>query len=353
MKHSQFQSLLLAVAFLLSFTAAAQAAHPGAFRVFILHSYESNHVCGQPQHDGMIAALADKGLIEGRDLTIAMFHMDTKKTNNTPALIEKAAAAAIPIIERFDPQVLVTLDDNAFKSVAARFLDRKMAIVFSGLNGQPEAYHRKFPFLDSREKPGHNITGVHEKLHIAVALKVHSRMFPDTGKVLCLTDQSTTGKAIHRQIGLELAAEPPSLGWELTKVSSWEEYQAQIHAANQDPTVGAIYPAALLLKDRKMKTYTAPEIFQWTTQISKKPEIAVNYAFARLGLFGGATVDFYAMGRQAGEMVARILAGEKAGDIPIQEAERFALAFNIKRAAQLGIEIPTEILLAADEVIHE
>jgi hypothetical protein len=29
-------------------------------RVFILHSYEHNHVCGQPQHDGMVAILKMK-----------------------------------------------------------------------------------------------------------------------------------------------------------------------------------------------------------------------------------------------------------------------------------------------------
>ncbi len=30
-------------------------------RIFILHSYESGHVCGQPQHDGFISALRSAG----------------------------------------------------------------------------------------------------------------------------------------------------------------------------------------------------------------------------------------------------------------------------------------------------
>jgi ABC-type uncharacterized transport system substrate-binding protein len=106
-----------------------------------------------------------------------------------------------------------------------------------------------------------------------------------------------------------------------------------------------------LLKDCKETTYTAPEIFAWTIQNSNKPEIALNYEFTRLGLFGGAAVDFYSMGCQAGQMVARILRGENPGNIPIEDARRYALVFNIKRAEQLGIKISPDILMAADEVV--
>ena len=124
-------------------------------------------------------------------------------------------------------------------------------------------------------------------------------------------------------------------------------------SVNENPEFGAIYPATLLLKDDQGNTYTAPEIFKWTIQKSRKPEIAVNYEFTRLGLFGGAAIDFYAMGYQAGEMAVRILKGECAGDIAIEDAVRYALVFNLKRASQLGISIPDEIILAADEVIKE
>ena len=57
------------------------------------------------------------------------------------------------------------------------------------------------------------------------------------------------------------------------------------------------------------------------------------------------------MGCQAGEMVARILRGEDPGDMPIEEARRYALVFNLRRAEQLGIKIPSDILMAADEVV--
>jgi ABC-type uncharacterized transport system substrate-binding protein len=176
-------------------------------------------------------------------------------------------------------------------------------------------------------------------------------LFPDLKKVLIITDQSPTGRAINIQIKLELNAESMPVDWEMKVVTNWDEYKSEIVSANDNPEIGAIYPVALLLKDKNGNTYTAPQIFKWTTQVSKKPELAVNYALLKMGLFGGAAVDFYAMGEQAGKMVVRILKGKNTGEIPIEDANRIALAFNLKRARQLQITIPDEILLASDLVI--
>jgi putative tryptophan/tyrosine transport system substrate-binding protein len=134
-------------------------------------------------------------------------------------------------------------------------------------------------------------------------------------------------------------------------VQSWEEYKAEVQALNDDPEIGTIYPVALLLKDGRGNTYTPPDIFRWTSENSRKPAIALNYEFTAMGLFGGAAVDFEAMGRQAGAMVLRILKGKKAGEIPIEDAARYALVFNLDQARHLGIDIPEDILLAADEIV--
>jgi len=245
----------------------------------------------------------------------------------------------------------VVLDDNAFRTVALSLADTSTPIVFCGLNGQPETYHKQKAFVESRERPGHNITGVYEKLHFVNAVRVHVRLFPETKKVVILSDLSPTGRAILEQVRIEMAREPIPCAHEFRVVQNWEEYKLAVLAANQDPEVGVIYPGALLLKDREGNTYTAPEIFAWTRENSTQPEIAINYAFTKMGLFGGVAVDFHSMGEQAGRMAIRILQGEDPGRIPIEEAERYALVFNLDRARQLGIRIPPDVLLAADEVI--
>ena len=320
-------------------------------RIFILHSYESGHVCGHPQHDGVVAALRKAGFKDKENPVIQTYYMDTKRKNNTPALIREQARIALKRIASFRPDVLVSLDDNAFRTVALDLVDGPVPIVFSGINGQPENYNKARRFMASRSRPGHNITGVYEKLHFADAVRVHSKLFPGLKKVRIFLDRSPTGRAIIEQIKIEMAKEKIPCSYEIKVAESWEDYQREIHLTNQDPEVDVIYPAALLLKDRNGTTYTAPEIFAWTIKNSKKPEIAVNYAFTRMGLFGGAAVDFYAMGLQAGQMAAAILKGKDPGKIPIEEAERYALVFNLDRAKQLGIEIPPDVLMAADEVV--
>jgi putative ABC transport system substrate-binding protein len=52
-------------------------------------------------------------------------------------------------------------------------------------------------------------------------------------------------------------------------------------------------------------------------------------------------------------MASNILKGADTGKMPIQDAQRVALVFNLIRAKTLGLDIPPDILLAADEVFRK
>ena len=58
------------------------------------------------------------------------------------------------------------------------------------------------------------------------------------------------------------------------------------------------------------------------------------------------------MAPRAAAFVDKILKGTKPGDLPLETPVHWYLAVNLKTAKAIGLEIPTSLLLRADEVIE-
>jgi putative ABC transport system substrate-binding protein len=65
--------------------------------------------------------------------------------------------------------------------------------------------------------------------------------------------------------------------------------------------------------------------------------------------YGESARDF---NRRAAFYVDKIMKGAKPADMPVQQPTRFFLTINRKTAEALGLSIPLDLLMLADEIIE-
>jgi ABC-type uncharacterized transport system substrate-binding protein len=104
---------------------------------------------------------------------------------------------------------------------------------------------------------------------------------------------------------------------------------------------------------------SSPLMFVFSKQIGelaiaqRLPLISLFSEFPKAGgliAYGPNVAD---INRRLGrDYVGKILHGAKPSELPIQRPERFDLVINLKTAAALGLDIPTQLQQLADEVIE-
>ena len=85
--------------------------------------------------------------------------------------------------------------------------------------------------------------------------------------------------------------------------------------------------------------YRLPAIYQWRESVEAGGLVSYGAVLA-------------SMWRQSGVIVTRVLKGEKPADLPVEQPAKFELVVNAKTAASLGLAVPPNILVRADEVVE-
>jgi putative ABC transport system substrate-binding protein len=90
-------------------------------------------------------------------------------------------------------------------------------------------------------------------------------------------------------------------------------------------------------------------------EMEAKQRMPTMMAFAEFAEEGGLIAygpDVAGMYGQAGDVVVKVLRGQRAEDIPIERPARFTLIVNGKTAASLGLTVPAALLARADKLIE-
>ena len=144
-------------------------------------------------------------------------------------------------------------------------------------------------------------------------------------------------KATASSVAVEVSAAP---------VHAKDEIEGVIAALARDPGGGLIVmPDVFNVINRDLvialaARYGVPAIYFTAAYFAKSG-----------GLICYGT-DFTEQFRQAAGYVDRILKGEKPANLPIQQPTKFELVINLKAAKALGLTIPHNLLVLADEVIE-
>jgi putative tryptophan/tyrosine transport system substrate-binding protein len=88
------------------------------------------------------------------------------------------------------------------------------------------------------------------------------------------------------------------------------------------------------------------------SRLALQHHLPTVYGFPFPGGLMSYAADLYEPIHGAATYVDRLLRGAKVSDLPVQYPTRFRLTINLKTAKALGLEVPSSILLHADEVIE-
>jgi putative tryptophan/tyrosine transport system substrate-binding protein len=249
----------------------------------------------------------------------------------------KLAALAADLVER-KVDAIVAVSPSAVRTIKSA--TTAIPIIADDLESDPVASG----FVASLAHPGGNITGVFSDFpEFGMKwLELLKEAIPALSSVAVLWDPATGPtqlEAVKRAGGL--------LGVKLEVV----EIRAITELQRAFETAGAGRPDAIVILSSPIFG-TNPGLIAELTLSHRIPTATLFSEIARAGSLMSYGPNLLGTFQQAGTMVGKILQGAQPADLPVQRPTKFETVINLKTARALGLNLPTSILLRADEVIE-
>jgi len=282
----------------------------------------------QPFHDG----LRELGYVEGQNFTFDCRHAQGR--------FEALDAAAAELV-RAKPAVIVVFGHAPTR--AAQRATQDIPIVMSA-SGEPV----EMGFAQSLARPGGNITGVsyfNTELNIK-RLEYLKTLLPTLKRLGVLMHAGIPTDLIDAYLrDCEAAGKTLGFKIEVVKFAKLEDldrvFEGMVRSGAQ-----ALFVAPM--REVAAETKRLVEL----SNHHRLPTIHFRKAFAKEGGLMSYGTDYAVLYRRTATYVDKILKGAKPAELPVEQPARFEFVVNVKTARTLGLTIPPELLLRANEVIR-
>jgi putative tryptophan/tyrosine transport system substrate-binding protein len=307
----------------------ARAQQSGVPVVGFLHA-------GSPEPNAAFVAaflkgLTETGFVEGQNVTVE-YRWAAGRLDRLPEM-------AADLIHRHVAVISTPLSTQA--TLAAKAATSTIPIVF-GSGGDPIA----LGLVTSFSRPGANVTGVAFMsaqlgskrlgvLHDLLPAAVHFAVLGNSHGAL--TDATVA----------DVKASAGALGMSVEFVYASTENEIEVAFA----TLTQNHADALLIAPDEFFTAHMVQLADASLHHGI-PSTYVISQFAKVGGLMSYGPDFVDAYRQVGIYTGRILKGENPADIPVEQPTKFEFVINLRTARALGLTIPQQVLLLADEVIE-
>jgi len=279
-----------------------------------------------------------------------------------PPFLEGLRSAGFRVPQEIELVSQVADGDPArLSSLAAELIDRKVDVIAAISTGAVQivrASTTTIPIVAhdletdpvasglvaSLARPGGNITGYFFDFpdFRTKWLQLLQETIPRLTSVAALWDPATGPYQLR---AIDEAAAVLKLNLRILEVRSTAELDRGVLSAAQSNA------DALMVLSSPVFGANAKAVADLTLR-HRLPAVTLFPDFARAGglmAYGPNLLDTY---RQLGGMVGKVLRGTKPADLPVELPTKFELVINVKTAKALGLDVPTSILLRADEVIE-
>ena len=198
------------------------------------------------------------------------------------------------------------------------------------------------------EPTGNNITGVSYGVPPQTRLSVFRKMFPDTARFKKLGFAYSGVMEQEINYVKELRSLSETFGFELKYI---DFYNHDLDRLDFHILKNSLNGVDLIFGWYTLDRISADSVLFLTLTSSSTPILGITSRFTDLGAIGGVLTDHFALGAQHADMVVQILSGADPGKIPPIQPSSYLIEINLKKARELEIEIPLEIVGAASRIV--